>query len=107
MNHERHDDEYTEIYRVDMRDEWMNAAYDETGNAAVCGLCGAELRWNPVMECWYCPDCGQEMNRVEYFDFIGAQPPGAQCLTNCCENYPFCKKYCERYAIDPDDPMLA
>lgn len=43
---------------------------------------------------------------VLYFNYIGAEPPSSECITNCCENYPFCKKCCERFEIDPDDPML-
>lgn len=99
-------DEYDEIYELDVRDEWMNAAYDEEGDIAVCDICGAEMRWDQGNDEWYCPECGQIMNRAIYFNHIGAEPPGADCLTNCCENYPFCKKICDRYSIDPDDPML-
>lgn len=99
-------DEYAKIYKLDMRDEWMNTAYDESGDAVICNICGDEMKWNPVGRKWYCPDCGQEMSRPIYFNYIGAEPPGVECLTNCCENYPFCKKVCERYLIDPTDPML-
>lgn len=98
--------DYSTIYRVDARDEWMNAAYDEEGNAVVCERCHCEMKWNPVMQVWYCPECEREMDRPTYFLHIGAQPPGSECLINCCENYPFCKKYCERYAIDSNDPMI-
>jgi predicted RNA-binding Zn-ribbon protein involved in translation (DUF1610 family) len=99
-------DDYFEIYRVDADDEWRNGAYDESGNVAVCDICGAEMRWDQGLCEWYCPECGQLMNRSQYFNHIGAEPPGRKCLTNCCENYPFCKKYCDRYKIDPNDPML-
>ena len=37
---------------------------------------------------------------VRYFNYIGAEPPSSECITNCCE------EYCERFKIDPDDPML-
>ena len=99
-------DEYMELYEIDARDEWMNAAYDEEGGVAVCDICGQELRWNPTRHMWTCPGCGQEMNRAVYFNHIGAEPPGRDCLTSCYENYPFCKKSCVRYSISSDDPML-
>lgn len=101
-----HFDEYGEIYKLNMNDEWMNAAYDEDGDSVVCDLCGAEMRWSDSKHMWVCPDCEREMDRCSYFDYIGANPPGSICLTNCQENYPFCKKYCENYDISPDDPML-
>ena len=100
------DDDYPEIYRVDVTDQWINSAYDENGNGVVCDRCGTGMRWKPEEMIWYCPDCGQEMDRPTYFNYIGAEPPTSECITNCCENYPFCKKYCERFEIDPDDPML-
>ena len=99
-------DEYNEIYELDMKDEWMNAAYDENGDTAACDICGEELRWNQGECLWYCPGCGQTMNRAVYFNHIGAQPPGTECLTSCCENYPYCKRYCKRCIIRSDDPFL-
>lgn len=99
--------EYDEIYKIDMRSEWLNSAYDENGNAVLCDLCGEEMKWNPRKHIWFCPDCGQEMSRAVYFNHIGADFPGRECLTNCRENYPICKRSCERFSIDPDDPMRA
>jgi hypothetical protein len=46
------------------------------------------------------------MDRDRYFQYIMAGPPGPECLFECNENYPFCKKHCELFKIDPDDPML-
>lgn len=99
-------DEYNDLYKLDMKDEWMNSAYDEHGDAAACDICGTDMKWDPIRRAWYCPGCGQIMTRALYFNHIGAEPPGLECLTNCCENYPFCKQYCTRYLIDSDDPML-
>ena len=99
-------DDYINVYRLNMNDEWMNGAYDDDGNAVVCDLCGEKMKWNPKRNFWYCASCGQEMDRMTYLNYIGAEPPGSECMTNCGENYPFCKKYCERYKIDPNDPML-
>lgn len=99
-------DEYDEIYKLDMKEEWAGSAYDEEGEAVLCDICGEEMKWNQAENEWYCPGCGQAMSRAVYLDYIGADPPGSDCLTGCRENYPFCKKYCDRYAIDPMDPML-
>lgn len=94
------------IYRLDMNKEWRNAAYDENGETVICDICGSDLKWNRHSHEWCCHDCGQRFIRPLYFDYIGAQPPGVDCLTKCRENYPFCKKTCEKYLIDPSDPML-
>lgn len=99
-------DHYEDIYRIDALDEWINGAYDENGNTAICDRCGGDLKWNPVMSHWYCTECEQTMNRDIYFNHIGASPPGRRCISGCEENYPFCKKYCEHFDIDPDDPMM-
>lgn len=99
-------DEYNDIYQLDMHDEWLNSAYDEDGNSVQCDICGCDMKWSPEARLWFCPDCEQTMERAVYFNYIGAEPPGIDCLTNCLENYPLCKQYCERHLIDPDDPML-
>ena len=100
------DDEYLDIFRIDAFEDWACGAYDEDGNDAVCDLCGGSIRWNPGSGKYICRDCGQEMDRVVFMNHIGASPPGSLCLVSCRENYPLCKKSCEVYAIDPDDPML-
>lgn len=96
---------YDDIYRIDAGDEWENSAYDEDGMAAVCDVCGEEMKWSPSERNWFCPSCGRDMGRAEYFNHIGAEPPGSRCMTNCSENYPACKLMCPWYEIDPDDPM--
>ena len=99
-------EEYDEIYKLDMNEEWTESAYDENGDSVFCDICGGEMKWRRKENLWRCVDCEREMCRVVYFDYIGAVPPGSDCLTNCRENYPFCKKCCDRYSIDPRDPML-
>lgn len=95
-----------ELHPVDVTDLWMNSGYDDEGMSVSCDRCDGEMRWSPTKRLWYCPECGQEMDRAEWFNYIGAEPPGADCESSCCENYPFCKKHCTRYTIDPNDPML-
>jgi len=91
----------------DMYNEWQNSAYDEDGNVVDCDgySCSGELKWDPAKAIWFCPECWKEFDRNDYFFYIGAQPPGSYCMS-CSENYPFCKKTCIHYDIDPNDPMM-
>ena len=98
--------DHYDIYKLSAFDEWVNGAYDEDGNSVICDLCGEEMKWNSVIQNWYCTACGQTMDRATYFNHIGAHPVGPICLSGCKENYPFCKKYCKHYVIDPFDPIL-
>lgn len=102
----RYDEQPEPWVRLNMDDEWRNGAYDEEGNDAVCDICANELKWNPQSARWCCSSCGQEIGRADYFNHIGANPPGEACVTDCDRNYPFCKKTCERFVISPDDPMI-
>ena len=98
-------DDYDEIYRIDADDDWKNSGYDENGDEACC-VCGESIRWSPIDRLWFCPKCGLQYDRADYFECIDANPPGVKCLTQCQENYPFCKKYCPWYKIPKDDPMI-
>lgn len=100
------DNDYSDIYEIDSQDEWINGAYDENGDSVFCDICGGEMKWNQSDCLWFCQECGQVINRSQWFNYIGANPPSYICITNCKENYPFCKKYCDRVSIHPDDPML-
>lgn len=100
------DDEYFGLYELDSLDEWINTGYDEEGNTAVCDICSGEMRWSRNNNSWICRDCGRELSRSEWFNHIGANPPSSVCITNCLENYPFCKKICDRFLFDPDDPIM-
>ena len=91
------ENEYDIFYRVDARDEWLNGAYDEDGEQVYCDACGDELKWDPADRCWRCEGCGNQKSRAQFFDFIGANPPGVKCLSQCRENYPFCRKSCPWY----------
>lgn len=96
-----------EVCRLDVRAEWMNSGYDENGYFVSCEGCGCEMKWNPQTRNWYCPECECEMDREDYFAFIGAEPPGEKCLHSCQENYPLCKQHWCHYLIDPDDPIFS
>ena len=91
------------LHRLNMRDEWLNGAYDEEGDGAICDRCGGDMKWNDGT--WVCGECEQEMDRNTYMNHIGAEPPSSQCML-CKTNYPLCKKWCDLIEIDPDDPML-
>jgi hypothetical protein len=89
--------EYGTFYKIDARDEWICGAYDEDGDQVYCDACGDELKWNPESRTWQCKGCGNTKSRIQFFDFIGANPPGKKCLSQCMENYPFCKDGCPIY----------
>lgn len=99
-------DHYEDVHRINAFDEWVNGAYTESGDIAICDLCGSDMKWNPVMAEWYCTGCEQTMDRKTWFNHIGANPPDPRCMNSCDENYPFCKKYCEHLTIDAGDQML-
>lgn len=94
------------LFRRNAFDDWLNGSFDDEGGSAVCGRCFTELRWKSDGSGCYCPECEQELDRSDYFNYIGAQPPGSDCVYGCTEPYPQCKQFCDRYSIDPDDPML-
>ena len=94
------------LYRVDARDAWLNAGYDECGEAVPCDVCGDEMRFDAENRIWVCPGCGRPMSRAQWFNYISADPPGAKCLSLCGENYPMCKRWCPIYKIDSNDPMM-
>jgi hypothetical protein len=87
-------DEYIKLYRIDAADEYFNGAFDEDGNAVECRRCGAEPLWRNGR--LTCKNCGEVMSRSEFFEYIGAEPPGADCST-CTEVYPQCKETCDKY----------
>ncbi len=81
---------------MNMMDEWINGAYDEQGDQVYCSWCGGEMKWNPDKKIWFCRECETEMERSEYFNYIGAEPKDGYCESMCRENYPFCRQWCER-----------
>lgn len=100
------EDFWEDLYRVDAADLWLNSGYDENGEAVPCDVCGDEMRFDEEEREWVCPGCGRVIRRAEWFSYIGANPPGRKCLSQCRENYPICKRWCTLYEIDPDDPMM-
>lgn len=96
--------EFEEFYRVDAGDDWINGAYDESGDQVICDACGDDLKFDPESRTWRCVFCGNEKGRVAYFGYIGATPPGGKCFT-CMENYPFCTGTCPWYEPADDNPF--
>lgn len=88
--------------------EFMNTAYDENGDEVPCDICDRTMKWKPSRRLWTCSDCGREMKRAQFFNYIGADPPSTKCLSSCYENYPLCKRYCPFFDVsdDPDGPMI-
>ena len=97
------EDCWEDIYSIDSSD---SMACDEEGHTVECDFCGTEIRFDDKKQLWVCKECGAEITRVKWFDWIGANPPGKKCLTQCNENYPVCKIDCPYYKIPDDDPMM-
>ena len=91
---------------VDAADAWQNGAYTEDGDQVECSVCGANMIFDPKQRCWKCSSCWNTKNRVQWFAYLDANPPGKKCLTKCHENYPVCKNWCMFYKIPDDDPIL-
>lgn len=84
------DDRYDDVY--DDYEDAMNCSdyddvYDETGDSVLCDYCHGEIKWKDGR--YVCPECGQVMTRDVFFNYIGAEPPGPECLT-CGQPYPVC-----------------
>lgn len=74
-----------ELFEPDVG-EVYDDVYDEDGDFVICA-CGEEIKWKDGV--YICPNCGQTMTRSEFFNYIGAEPPGPECIT--CDNlYPGC-----------------
>ncbi|MEG1523847.1 MAG: hypothetical protein RR475_02345 [Clostridia bacterium] len=70
-------------------DESYEEVYDEDGDLVEveCNNCREHVRWKDGQ--YVCPNCGSIMSRADFFNCIGAEPPGPECLT--CDNlYPGC-----------------
>lgn len=67
--------------------EVYDDVYDENGDSVFCDICGNEIKWKEGI--YICPDCGQTMSRSVFFNYIGAEPPGPECVS-CANLYPGC-----------------
>ena len=74
-------------------------AYDEDGNTVECEWCGAEIIIKNGE--YYCPRCEEVWSRKKFFDYIGSQPPGPECI-NCDNDYPSCG-YCHHGYLKEDN----
>ena len=80
--------------------DWLDGCYDEDGNGVTCDYCFGDVVWNDGQ--YICKECGKVFERAEYFNYIGAEPPDAQCIF-CENNYPICKRWCTLIEVSPDD----
>ena len=80
----------------------FSEAYDEEGNSVCCPSCGDEMYFKDGTNIFVCLSCGYEMDRQEYFDYIGAEPPGEECKT-CDSLYPGCIWCTYGYVKDEDE----
>ena len=64
------------LRRLDLIYSWSNGAYTEKGDEVLCDWCDVEMVWDQSRALWCCPECDSTMDRKEYFNCIGANPPG-------------------------------
>jgi len=93
------DREYNRIYEHNESDSSYDDVYDEDGNEVNCDYCHAEMKFKGGQ--YVCLECGQVMSREVFFNYIGAEPPGSECVT--CDNlYPGCIVCPHGYVVDED-----
>lgn len=73
-------------------------AYDEEGEEVIADCCGVPIMWDD--ENYVCPECGRIFSREEFFNMIGANPPGNLCV-DCDQLYP-CTSCHRGYEIEDD-----
>ena len=63
--------------------------YDESGSYVPCDgyNCNAKVKFHNGQ--YKCPKCGKIFDRADFFNYIGANPPGPECVT-CDNQYPGC-----------------
>ena len=86
--------------KIDALSEWIDGCYDEDGMSVTCDWCDGNIVWRDGI--YICRECDKVFERAEYFNYIGADPPDAQCLI-CDSNYPICKSWCHLVDVSPDD----
>lgn len=100
-----HDNDYYEYFDVaessdvtfsDCDDDYSDV-FDEDGDSVICDCCGDLIKFRNGK--YVCSGCGQVLSRSEFFNYIGADIPGDECLT--CDNlYPGCTQCPYGYEIE-------
>ena len=85
---DREEDSYEDLYDPFVGED----VFDEDGNEVNCPYCGEEIRW--VNGTYICPQCKTTMDRVRFFEFIGADNTIDRCAA-CPGNYPACREWCD------------
>lgn len=83
-----------------IEDEIYDDAYDEEGDFAYC-YCGENIKY--LKGLYLCPNCGKIYSREEFFNHIGAEPPGRECIDICEDLYPGCVMCKYGYVKENDD----
>ena len=73
--------------------------YTEDGDTVNCDMCQGEIKWKDGR--YECPRCKQVMSREVFFNHIGANPPGDECIA-CASLYPGCV-FCPHGYVDDED----
>lgn len=78
--------------------EMDSYVFDEDGNEVHCPLCGGPMIFDSNNR-YVCSECQTIMERGEFFDYIGVESLGPECLT-CNSLYPGCEMCPYGYVVE-------
>ncbi|BDE86935.1 hypothetical protein CE91St42_13930 [Oscillospiraceae bacterium] len=70
-------------------EEVYSEVYDLDEDLVMCDVCGDEIKWREKDGVYMCRRCGRTFSRREFFEYIGATPPGEECY-DCDNLFPGC-----------------
>lgn len=75
--------------------DYFCGVVDEEDEGVYCEHCHYDMHWNAFGDAVVCDECGWEMSREEFFNYIGAEAK-PRCYS-CDEHYPQCKETCGEF----------
>lgn len=82
-------------YELALLSDFASGAYQEDGRRVHCPNCANyAIMWSSYDKLWFCPECGYELERKQFFRLIGVQS-NSKCLS-CDQNYPYCSMNCKK-----------
>ena len=82
-------------YELALFSDFASGAYHEDGCRVRCPKCAYyAIMWSNNDKLWFCPQCGYEVERIQFFRLIDAES-NFKCLS-CDQNYPYCSMNCKQ-----------
>lgn len=82
-------------YELALLSDFASGAYHENGCRVSCPKCAYNaILWSCDDKLWFCPQCGYELDRKQFFQLIDAES-NPKCLA-CDQNYPYCSMDCKK-----------